>query len=69
MLLIEQAREKARFAQSVRLDELYVRQHLSRPLDEFGRHRRTAVTHALEAREVIFFEFRILEQKINHRRH
>ena len=53
MLLIEQAREKARFAQSVRLDELYVRQHLSRPLDEFRRHRRTAVTHALQAREIV----------------
>ena len=62
MLLIEQAREKARFAQSVRLDELYVRQHLSRPLDEFRRHRRTAVTHALQAREIVLFEFWVLEQ-------
>src|SRR5258708_18176359 len=66
VFLVLQTGEKAGFAQSVDLNEFEIREKLSDPVDQFRRHRRSAVSQYLDTAEVIFPDFRKLGQQIDH---
>src|SRR5580704_1040421 len=66
VLVILQAAKKARFAQSVALQQFEIGQNRSYPVDEFGRHGRSAIRQCFQARQVIVLKFVELGQHVDH---
>src|SRR5215469_4619011 len=69
MVVIFETCEEAGLAESITLEKFHVRQKLSRPMDEFRRHWRAAISQNLEAAQVIRLCFGHLRQQVQHRRH
>src|ERR1700730_3223132 len=69
VLMVLQAGEKARLAQAVTLNQLDVRQNLSRAADKPGPPGSAAVDQGLQAGQVELLELRELGEQIDHRRH
>jgi len=68
MLLVFETRKEAGLAESIALDKFHIRQKLSRPMNKFRGHWRTAIRQNLNAAHVIRLSFWYLRQQVQHRR-
>src|SRR5260370_23466704 len=68
MLLVLKTREIPRFAESVDLNQLHLRQKVSSSTDQLRGHRRSAVCQYFETAQITVLRLRELRQQVDHRR-